>query len=89
MQSRFKYLKLKMHSSDEFITCLSSEEEFITVKNPKSEFTYKNIIPLPNLLTKTFMELELKNPINVAMNFLKIMITQDEFLDDMELEDNT
>jgi hypothetical protein len=83
-----KDLKLKTNSTDEFFLSLSSEEEFVTLKTPKTEFIYKNIIPLPNLLTKTFLELDLKDPINVAMNFLKIIITHDEFLEfDIKLED--
>jgi hypothetical protein len=76
-----KDVKVKTHSVDEFIDTLSSEEEFMSLKNPKTDFTYKNIIPLPNLLTKTFLRLESKDPITVAMTFLKAMITQDELLE--------
>jgi hypothetical protein len=54
-----KDVKVKTHSVDEFIDTLSSEEEFMSLKKPKTDFTYKSIIPLPNLLTKTFLRLEL------------------------------
>lgn len=75
---------------------LKPKEEFMTLKNPKTDFMYKNIIPLPNLLTKTFLDLESKDPITVAMNFLKTTITHDEFLEsysslaqsDNETDDN-
>jgi hypothetical protein len=91
-----KDVKVKTYSVDKFIDTLSSEEEFMSLKNPKTDFTYKNIISLPNLLTKTFLGLESKDPITVAMTFLKALITHNEFLEsystlaqsDNETDDN-
>jgi hypothetical protein len=51
-----KDVKVKTHSVDEFISSRSNEEEFMTLKNPKTDFMYKNIIPLPNLLSRTRIE---------------------------------
>lgn len=41
-----KYEKVKTNSTFEFISNLSSEREFIALKNLKTEFNYKNIVPL-------------------------------------------
>ncbi len=51
-----------------------------TIKKPKSGFYYKNIIPIPNLLT-AFLELDSKDPNSVAMKFLETIINYDDSID--------
>jgi hypothetical protein len=41
------------------------------MKNPKLDFYYKNIVPIPHLLTKTFMSLPNTEPYAVAKAFFK------------------
>jgi len=72
-----KDFKLKANSTDEFIASLGSVEEFKALKSPKIELSYKNIIPIPNLLTKAFLELTETDPTTVAMKFLETMMTYD------------
>lgn len=45
---------------------LESNDSFENMKNPKQDFHYKNILPIPHLLTKTFMNLPSTNPYTVA-----------------------
>jgi hypothetical protein len=60
-----KDFKCKANSPGEFIACLANIKDFTNLKNPKSELSYKNIIPIPNLLTKAFLNLPKKDPILV------------------------
>jgi hypothetical protein len=76
-----KDFKCKTNSPDEFITSQANTDDFSNLKNPRSELAYKNIIPIPNLLTKAFLDLPKKDPISVAMTFLETMLTYDTVID--------
>ncbi len=43
------------------------------LKNSKTEFYYPNVVPLPQLLTKTFLDLTSTDPISVATTFFQTM----------------
>jgi hypothetical protein len=84
-----KDFEYKINSSDEFITSLTSIDEFTNLENPKTELVYKNIIPIPNLLTKAFLDLPKKDPISVATKFLETMLTYDTIiLNEIDKVDN-
>jgi hypothetical protein len=72
-----KDIKAKSHSLDEIKNGLEDRELFEALKNPKSDFQYKNILPIPNLLTKTFMELQDTSPYSVAQAFYAAMHNHD------------
>jgi hypothetical protein len=48
---------------------------FTSLKTPKTVFHYKNIITTPNFLTKIFVKLDQKDPIQVATAFFHAMYT--------------
>jgi hypothetical protein len=60
---------------------------FNSLKNPKSYFIYKNLIPIPNLLTKTYLESTEKDPISIGSAFFEAMVSYDEALELSESED--
>ncbi len=64
-----KDLKLKSHSVEECGLALTDPDGFNSLKNPKSDFIYKNLIPIPNLLTKTYLESTEKDPISIGSAF--------------------
>jgi hypothetical protein len=72
-----KDFKCKTNSADDFIACLANAEKFANLKNPKTDLYNKNIIPIPNLLTKAFLE----TPLSVAMKFLETMLTYDTVIE--------
>jgi len=57
-----KDFKLKSFSTDEFAETMDNEEELKNLKNAWVDFSYKNIIALPYILTKVFMSLESTDP---------------------------
>jgi hypothetical protein len=66
-----------------FATVLESLEHFEAMKTSNSVFSYKNIIPIPHLLTKTFMNLPYIEPCTVARAFFEAMHDYDSQLDDI------
>jgi len=63
----------KSHSIHEFNLGCGGNYDFKKLRNPKLDFHYKNIIPLPSLLTKTFLELKSTTPTEVAIAFFDIL----------------
>ncbi len=45
-------------------------EDFAKLDSPSSEFHAKNIIPIPNILTKVFIQLPSTTPFEVAKAFM-------------------
>jgi hypothetical protein len=43
------------------------------LKNPKSEFYFCNIIPIPQFLMKNFINLEKTDPYSIAKAFIETM----------------
>jgi hypothetical protein len=72
-----KAVKGKSHSFHEFALGLNSAESFQGLHNPKQEFHYKKLIPLPNRLTKIFIEVPTTDPVTVAMSFYNAKIEFD------------
>jgi hypothetical protein len=68
-----KEVKGKSHLIHEFSLCCDSTEEFKKLRNPKTNFHFKNIIPIPFLLTKTFLELPSTEPDQVAIAFFETL----------------
>jgi len=82
-------LKLKSHSAEEFGLALTDNDGFNSLKNPKSDFIYKNLIPIPNLLTKAYLEATAKDPISIGSAFFEAMKSYDEALELLESEGST
>jgi hypothetical protein len=66
IKNSVKDIKHKTFSAQEFSLGLDSTTLFKSMKGPKWEFHYKNIIPIPHFLTKTFIGLQSFNPYSVA-----------------------
>jgi len=66
-----KEVKMKSHSYHEFALCCDSTDDFNQLRNPKEYFHFKNIVPLPTILVKTFLELPSTEPDQVAIAFYK------------------
>jgi hypothetical protein len=73
VQKSIKDVKVKANSYEDFTTGLETIESFEKLKNPKLDFHYKNIVPIPQLLTKTFMNLPNTDPYTVAKAFFEQM----------------
>jgi hypothetical protein len=69
---------------------MSLEEDgtFENLKTPNMLFHYLNIIPIPNFLTKIFIELDDKDPVSVATAFFHAMYTYDIDQNTNTTEDN-
>jgi hypothetical protein len=104
IQKSIKDIKVKSHSYKEFANSIDNRTSFENLKNPKSEFQYKNILAIPNLLTKTFMNLSNTGPYSVARAFFEEMfhydsqiqnhspitsLTEPKLKDDMDNEDKS
>jgi hypothetical protein len=77
IQKSVKNIKEKSFSFDDFMESLEDKETFTALKTPKVEFHYKNIIPLPNFLTKTFIHLDSTDPFSVAKAFINAIVDFD------------
>jgi hypothetical protein len=62
-----KDVKQKSHSPDEFALGMTDSNAFWSVCSPKTEFTYKNIVPIPTLLIKAFLKVSKKDTIHIGM----------------------
>lgn len=74
IQKLVKNIKEKSFSFDDFTESLENKEPFTALKISKVEFHYKNIIPLPNFLTKTFIHLDSTDPFTIAKAFINAII---------------
>jgi hypothetical protein len=81
-------VRQKSFSIEDFAAGLDSDEEFENMRHPRTEFHYKNIIPIPNFLTKTFMDLPSTDPYTVAKAFFAQMYEFDSTLLDRPTESN-
>jgi hypothetical protein len=82
IQKSVKDVKAKSFSYEEFASNIENCTSFENIKNPKQDFQYKNILPIPNLLTKTFMDLPSTDPYSVARAFFEQMHNYDSHLQD-------
>jgi hypothetical protein len=57
------------HSLHEFKLGCDDIDDFKKLRNPKTNFHYKNIVPIPTLLTKSFLELPSTEPDQTAIVF--------------------
>jgi hypothetical protein len=73
IQKSIKDVKVKSHSYEEFTSSIENSESFANMKYPKLDFQHKNILPILNLLTKTFMNLPCTDPCKVARAFFQQM----------------
>lgn len=83
-----KDIKGKSHSAHEFSLGMNNKDDFNLLRNPKQDYNYKNIIPLPVLLTKVFIDLPSTDPVSVALAFLAAMHKYDLETDQINSNDN-
>jgi hypothetical protein len=77
-----KDIKQKSHTSDVFLEGTEHSDKFNALNNPKVDFTYKNIIPIPNLLMKPFFEFTKTDPITIAVTFFEMTCAYNSTLGD-------
>jgi hypothetical protein len=65
-----KNIKEKSHSIQNFLDNIKDEEAFRDLSHPDADFFFKNIIPIPNCLTKIFIQIPMTSPCQVAKTFL-------------------
>jgi len=71
IQRSIKEVKSKSFTTKDFIDSFENPEKFINLKNPKSEFYFCNIIPIPQFLMKNFINLEKTDPYSIAKAFIE------------------
>jgi hypothetical protein len=81
-----KDVKQKSHSPDEFAIGMSDKDAFSALRNPKADFIYKNLVPIPILLINAYLDAPLKDPISIGMKFFETMYAYDSSLDNEMLE---
>jgi hypothetical protein len=69
VQKSIKKTKGKSHSLHEFKLGCDDIDDFKKLRNLKTNFHYKNIVPIPTLLTKSFLELPSTEPDQMAIAF--------------------
>jgi hypothetical protein len=89
VQKSIQDIKSKSVSAEDFTTSLEQDGTFASLKTPKVVFHYKNIIPIPNFLTKIFIEQDNKDPIQVATAFFHAMYSYDSSRDATTIASNT
>jgi hypothetical protein len=83
-----KDLKLKSHSANEFNTATIDNDGFNSLKKPKIDFIYKNLIPIPNILTNAYLSSKNTDRISIASVFFETMSAYDKTLE-IDLLDRT
>jgi hypothetical protein len=69
IQKSIKNIKEKSFSFEDIASTLDDYDSFITLKNPKMELLFKNIIAILHFLTKKFIQLDTTDPFSVAKAF--------------------
>jgi hypothetical protein len=69
--------KLKSHSIEDFSLVIDNVDSLVALVNPKINFHCKNLVLIPNLLTKTLIQLKNKTPLSVASAFFVAMLQCD------------
>jgi hypothetical protein len=78
IQKSIKNIKEKSCSFDDFKGAMENEEEFTGLDVLNSEFQFKNILPIPNFLTKIFIRLDKTSPFQVAKAFMEGVLEKDK-----------
>lgn len=78
VQKSIKEVKGKSHSTHEFNLGCDDPGDFQKLRNPKLDYHSKNIVPLPSMLVKTFLELTSTTPTDVAIAFVDFLYHRDE-----------
>jgi hypothetical protein len=89
IQKSIKDVRHKTYSFEVFATSLESSTHYEALTKPTSIFHYKNIIPIPHLLTKTFMNLPSTDPYTVARAFFEQMYDYDSQVGDADSDSST
>jgi hypothetical protein len=71
VQKSIKNIKEKTFDISDLQDNSGDEDQFKGLKDPNTDFTYENIIPIPNFLTKIFVKLESTSPFEVAKAFIE------------------
>ncbi len=88
IEKSIKEVKEKSPLLDQFAAAINNESMLKAIKNQRTEFHYMNIVPLPHLLTTTFLNLESTDPLQVAIAFFQIMYDFDNQLDSEVVQDS-
>jgi hypothetical protein len=73
VEKAVKDVKAKSHSFSDFATNLDDIGKFESMKSPRVEFHFKNIIPIPVCLIKKIITLEDTSPFSLARAFFETM----------------
>jgi hypothetical protein len=73
IQKSIKNIKEKSFGFDELRANVGDEERFTELDAPDVDFLFKYIHPIPNFLTKIFIQLDATTPFNVAKAIIKRM----------------
>jgi hypothetical protein len=73
IEKSIKESKGKTPSISKFEETMDDEQQLRNLKNLKTDYHYMNIIPLPQMLTKAFLELNSTDPLSVARAFFKVL----------------
>jgi hypothetical protein len=87
IQRSIKEIKTKSFNAKEFIDSFEDLAKFTSLKKPKQDFNFRNIIPIPNLLTQAFLGLEETDPYSVSKAFIET-IYEYQFMMEPELINN-
>jgi hypothetical protein len=71
VQKSIKNMKEKSFPFSDLRANIDNEDQFAQLDVPKVDFLFKNIIPIPNFLTKIFFQLDSTTPISVAKAFIE------------------
>jgi hypothetical protein len=64
--------KQKVLKLEDILDSLDKKTPFHNIKNIREVFQYKNVVPVPNALVKTFLKQKLHDAMNVAQAFYEI-----------------
>jgi hypothetical protein len=77
IEKSIKESKGKTPSISKFEETMDNKQKLRNLKNLKTGYHYMNIIPLPQMLTKAFLELNSTDPLSVARAFFKVLSEAD------------
>jgi len=72
-----KNIKEKSFSRDELWDAQADEDAFKKLADPTEDFHFKNILPIPNILTQAFIQLNSTSPFEVAKAFIEKVTKKD------------
>jgi len=71
VQKSIKNIEEKSFLFSEFPVNVENEDQFVQLDAPEVDFMFKNILPIPNFLTKIFVQLDSTTPYLIAKAFIE------------------